>query len=128
MDVKNVTEIWETEYSNSNDKYIKLIGKIAIAYIKKHPEEVDKITTGLTLNGCMDFMRDRAKSNQKNGVGVATLDDLYDYFHFGGKAPTILSDEDMGDLGTHSKPVPAPEPAAPKPMAKRVNLSMDDLF
>ena len=39
MDVKNVIEIWETEYSNSNDKYIKLIGKIAIAYIKKHPEE-----------------------------------------------------------------------------------------
>ena len=61
-------------------------------------------------------------------IGVATLDDLYDYFHFGGKAPTILSDEDIGDIGIHAKPIPAPEPAAPKPTAKRVNLSMDDLF
>lgn len=128
MDMNQIIERWQNEYDNSTDACIRMIGQTAIYYMTEHPEESEKITDDLTLKGCMDFMRERARKNQKNNVGVATMEDLYDYFHFGGKAPTILSDEDMGDLGTHSKPVPAPEPAAPKPMAKRVNLSMDDLF
>lgn len=127
MEVEEIIAMWEKESTNSNT-YIQLIGKVAINYISTHQEEADKITADLTLNGCMDFMRERARKNQLGNVGVATMDDLYDYFHFGGKAPTILSDEDIGDIGIHAKPIPAPEPAAPKPTAKRVNLSMDDLF
>ena len=127
MDVEEIIAMWKKESANSN-KYIKLIGKVAVNYISTHQEEADKITADLTLSGCMDFLRERARKNQLGNVGVATLDDLYDYFHFGGKAPTILSDEDIGDIGIHAKPIPAPEPAAPKPTAKRVNLSMDDLF
>ena len=53
MDVEEIIAMWKKESANSN-KYIKLIGKVAVNYISTHQEEADKITADLTLNGCMD--------------------------------------------------------------------------
>lgn len=124
MDMNQIIERWQNEYDNSTDACIRMIGQTAIYYMKEHPEEAGKITDDLTLKGCMDFMRERARKNQKNNVGVATMEDLYDYFHFGGRiVQPLLSAQDVERCmpGQIVHPETHHEP-------KRVTLDIDDLL
>lgn len=124
MDMNQIIGRWQNEYDNSTDACIRMIGQTAIYYMKEHPEEAGKITDDLTLKGCMDFMRERARKNQKNNVGVATMEDLYDYFHFGGRiVHPLLSAQDVERCmpGQTVHPETHNEP-------KRVTLDIDDLL
>lgn len=103
----------EKEMEVSNMQYISEIGKIVIAHIRACSADAFCITSDKTLQGCFDFLKDRARKNQKNGCGVAGDADVYDYFGFGGEITQQ----------------PRPEPTKPQASAeKRAHINISDLF
>lgn len=73
------------ERDNSKEPYIAEIGNIVIRHIMDCPEDAERVTADKTLAGCFDFLKERARKNQKNGCGVCGDADVYDYFEFAGR-------------------------------------------
>jgi hypothetical protein len=75
----------EKEMEDSKLQYIPEIGKIVINHVLSCPPDAFCVTSGKTLQGCFEFLKERAKKNQENGCGVAGDADIFDYFGFAGE-------------------------------------------
>lgn len=57
----------------AKDKYVQVIGAFLIDHIRNHPEHAALIlTNGKTIAGSLSAMKEEARKNQSNGVGILT--------------------------------------------------------
>ena len=96
----------EAEMENSTTEYIATIGKIAIRHIKECRSDAFRVTPDKTLQGCFEFIKERARKNQHDGCGITSDADVFDYFGFAGAIQNTKTDADI----------------------KPTNISVEDLF
>jgi len=85
----------EAEMEESTTEYVATIGKIAISHIKTCQSDAFRVTPDKTLQGCFEFMMERARKNQNSGCGVTSDADVFDYFGFAGAIQKPQADADI---------------------------------
>jgi len=62
--------------ANPKNKYAQVVGAFLIDYVRKNPQEADKIMTeGKSITGSLSAMRDEASKHKEGNVGVLTPDE-----------------------------------------------------
>ncbi|MNI25923.1 hypothetical protein D3C73_796020 [compost metagenome] len=101
-----------TEISaEKKNKYLPAVGSFLINHLRNNPQDANKIMTeGKTIAGSLNAMKDEAKKNQDNGIGM-------------------LADEEAFNIVLKYYGVPVAEPERGT-IAKAVNfdISLDDLM
>ncbi|MBS3885592.1 MAG: hypothetical protein KGZ56_00885 [Dethiobacter sp.] len=99
---------------NKNHRYIQIVGNFLVQYVTKNTAAAERILTeGKTIKGSLNDMKNEARKNQMDGIGVLSDEEGF---------AVVLKYYGITTAGTLASS-PAPEKAA-----VNFDVSLDDLL